>query len=470
MKEQEVTLTEAELSDVKNSIAKLCKKYIAGSFFDKLVDSSGIKIAKDILMSDLKEMIGHGTSAPAAKKFANAVLMAKSTPAVDTILANYMLKGDGMGAGIGYSESVESTIKPFQEFLSEARKAEKIESKPSDELIAEAIKTVEAEGYKVNKIAEKSAKTESVTQDQIDEAIEVAKNHGYRVITQEQINEAKNIAEKNGYRVFTKEQIDEAKKIVESKGFRVVNESLNDFRKVTFKTTYAEPVWDEDEDEDRSFEEETNYKSVPIEMTVFARLNSNGEVEIDTEKYRRREDGSGSERLDGGFIDTDDKDGIIEMLRNGEYDDEVREALLANESKSYKGFRVVNEKDELNDIADLAREYAGEEPEPNEDVLYIKTYDYDAEEVADLINDALEDKDVPTYLRNIFKSGAKARKNYVCIDLGTYEEADEDETIDNLISLVRSYIENAVGLEAEFSDELLDNYPSLFDKAYISNI
>jgi biotin operon repressor len=351
MKEQEVTLTEAELSDVKNSIAKLCKKYIAGSFFDKLVDSSGIKIAKDILMSDLKEMIGHGTSAPAAKKFANAVLMAKSTPAVDTILANYMLKGDGMGAGIGYTESVESTIKPFQEFLSEARKAEKIESKHSDELIAEAIKTVEAEGYKVNKIAEKSASHEVIPQDQIDEAIEVAKNHGYRVITQEQINEAKNIAEKNGYRVFTKEQIDEAKKIVES-----------------------------------------------------------------------------------------------------------------------KGFRVVNEKDELNDIADLAREYAGEEPEPNEDVLYIKTYDYDAEEVADLINDALEDKAVPTYLRNIFKSGAKARKNYVFIDLGTYEEADEDETINNLISLVRSYLENAVGLEAEFSDELLDNYPSLFDKAYISNI
>lgn len=331
MKEQEVTLTEAELSDVKNSIAKLCKKYIAGSFFDKLVDSSGIKIAKDILMSDLKEMIGHGTSAPAAKKFANAVLTAKSTPAVDTILANYMLKGDGMGAGIGYTESVESTIKPFQEFLSEARKAEKIDGKPSQEMIDEAIKTVEAEGYKVNKIAEKSASHEVITQDQIDEAIEVAKKHGYRVITQE--------------------QIDEAKKIVES-----------------------------------------------------------------------------------------------------------------------KGFRVVNEKDELNDIADLAREYNGEEPEAKEDVLFIKTYDYDAEEVADLINDALEDKDVPTYLRNIFKIGAKARKNYVFIDLGTYEEADEDETIDNLISLVRSYIENASGLEAEYSEELLDNYPSLFDKAYISNI
>lgn len=326
MKEQEVTLTEAELSDVKNSIAKLCKKYIAGSFFDKLVDSSGIKIAKDILMSDLKEMIGHGTSAPAAKKFANAVLTAKSTPAVDTILANYMLKGDGMGAGIGYTESVESTIKPFQEFLSEARKAEKIETKPREELIAEAIKTVEAEGYKVKKINEKSASHEVITQDQIDEAIEVTKKHGYRVITQE--------------------QIEEAKRIVESKGFRVVNEN-----------------------------------------------------------------------------------------------------------------------DEGNDVADAARD-----PEPKKDMLFVKLYDYDPDEVADLINAALEDKSVPTYLRNIFMDGAKARKDYVCIDLGTYEEADEEETIDDLISLVRSYVENAVGLEAEYSEELLDNYPYLFKKAYISNI
>ena len=331
MKEQEVTLTEAELSDVKNSIATLCKKYIAGSFFDKLVDSSGIKIAKDILMSDLKEMIGHGTSAPAAKKFATAILTAKSTPAVDTILANYMLKGDGMGAGIGYNESTAVPVKSFQQFLSEARKAEKIDGKPSQEMIDEAIKVVEAEGYKVNKIAEKPASHEVITQDQIDEAIEVAKKHGYRVVTQE--------------------QIEEAKKIVEA-----------------------------------------------------------------------------------------------------------------------KGFKVVNEKDDITDIADLAREYAGVEKEPSEDVLFINLYDYDPDEVADLINAALADKSVPTYLRNIFNAGANAGKNYVCIDLRTYEEADEDETIENLTKLVDAYVENAVGLEAEYSEELLDNYPFLFKKAYISNL
>lgn len=331
MKEQEVTLTEAELSDVKNSIATLCKKYIAGSFFDKLVDSSGIKIAKDILMSDLKEMIGHGTSAPAAKKFATAILTAKSTPAVDTILANYMLKGDGMGAGIGYNESTAVPVKSFQQFLSEARKAEKIDGKPSQEMIDEAIKTVEAEGYKVNKIAEKSASHEVITQDQIDEAIEVAKKHGYRVITHE--------------------QLEEAQRIVEA-----------------------------------------------------------------------------------------------------------------------KGFKVVKEKDEDNDIADLAREYAGVEKDPGKDVLYIKLYDYDPDEVADLINASLQDKAVPTYLRNIFSDGAKAGKSWVCIDLGTYEEADEDETIENLTKLVDAFVENSVGLEAEYSEELLDNYPFLFKKAYISNL
>jgi len=313
MNEKEVTLTEAELSDVKNSIAKLCKKYIAGSFFDKLVDSSGIKIAKDILMSDLKEMIGHGTSAPAAKKFANAVLTAKSTPAVDTILANYMLKGDGMGAGIGYTESVESTIKPFQEFLSEARKAEKIETKPRDEIIAEAIKTVEAEGYKVNKIAEKSASHEVITQDQIDEAIEVAKKHGYRVISQE--------------------QIDEAKKIVESKGFRVVEDK----------------------------------------------------------------------RL--------------------------------NESET-----VVDAK------------------------LVIPTYDYDPEEIVDLIKATLSDRSVPTYLRNKFGEVFFNDKN-VLVEL-----RDAETSGDDLSDAIFSYIENKPGLEAEYDEDLFNNYPFLLKKAKIRNV
>ncbi len=175
--EKEQELNEAELSDVKNSIAALAKKYITGSFFDKLVDSSGIKIAKDILLDDLKNLIGHGTSGLAAKKFANAIKTAKNPVAVDTILANYMLKGDGMGAGIGYSESEE--VKPFKKFLSEAREEKK---EVSQDLIAEARKIVEAEGF-------------TVTDPEADK------------------------------HVISKEKIEEAKKIVESRGYKVVNES-----------------------------------------------------------------------------------------------------------------------------------------------------------------------------------------------------------------------------------------------------
>ena len=175
--EKEQELNEAELSDVKNSIAALAKKYITGSFFDKLADSSGIKIAKDILLDDLKNMIGHGTSGLAAKKFSNAIQMAKNPVAVDTILANYMLKGDGMGAGIGYSESEE--VKPFKKFLSEAREEKK---EVSQDLIAEARKIVEAEGF-------------TVTDPEADK------------------------------HVISKEKIEEAKKIVESRGYKVVNES-----------------------------------------------------------------------------------------------------------------------------------------------------------------------------------------------------------------------------------------------------
>lgn len=313
MKEQEVTLTEAELSDVKNSIATLCKKYIAGSFFDKLVDSSGIKIAKDILMADLKEMIGHGTSAPAAKKFATAVLTAKSTPAVDTILANYMLKGDGMGAGIGYNESTAVPVQSFQQFLSESRKAEKIDVKPSQEMIDEAIKTVEAEGYKVNKIEEKSESDEAITQEQINEAIEVAKQHGYRVITQE--------------------QIEEAKKVVEAKGFKVVED-----------------------------------KRVNESETV---VDSN---------------------------------------------------------------------------------------------LVIPTYDYDPEEIVDLIEITLSDKSVPTYLRKKFGNVIFDGKN-VLVELN-----DTNTSGDDLSDAIFSYIENKPGLEAEYDEDLLDNYPYLLKKAYISKV
>lgn len=173
---QEVELNEAELSAVKNSIATLAKKYITGSFFDKLVATTGIGQAKDILLGDLKNMVGRGTSAPAAAKFAQAIKFAKSTTAVDTILANYMLAGDGMKSGIGYNESAQPTdhIEAFRKYLAESRKAdldekckgccdkkdddkkddEKDDKKDdkkqvSEEEIAAAIKIIESTGQKV---------------------------------------------------------------------------------------------------------------------------------------------------------------------------------------------------------------------------------------------------------------------------------------------------------------------------------
>lgn len=301
--ENEKQLTEAELSAVKNSIAALCKKYIAGSFFDKLVDSSGIKIAKDILMSDLKEMIGHGTTAKAAEKFANAIQMAKSTPAVDTILANYMLKGDGMGTGIGYNESEEKKITPFKEFLAESRKA------------AENANTVEEK--------------KEFTKEDINEAIEVAKAHGYNVITPEMINEAKSVAEDNGYKVVTKEEIEEAKKIVESKGFKVL------------------------------------------------------------------------------------------------------EGKRLNESES--------------------------------SYLYIPVYDYDVDEVIDLIRFSLQNPDAPTFLRNKFGFVSfNANGSNVIVEL-----LDSRDAAKSLRNLIAQYVDDNTGIEAEFDEDLLDNYPILLKKARI---
>ena len=174
-------LNEAELSDVKNSIASLCKKYLTGSFFDKLVDTSGIKIAKDILLGDLKNMIGKGTSGPAAKKFAIAIQMAKNPVAVDTIMSNYMLKGDGMGSGIGYTESAE--IQGFREYLTEAKKGGCCggKKKPSDEEIEEAIKVVEAEGYKVSRLEESKEDKSYVTEEEIEKAKKLVESRGFKV-------------------------------------------------------------------------------------------------------------------------------------------------------------------------------------------------------------------------------------------------------------------------------------------------
>jgi hypothetical protein len=280
--EKEQELNEAELSDVKNSIAALAKKYITGSFFDKLVDSSGIKIAKDILLDDLKNMIGHGTSGLAAKKFSNAIQMAKNPVAVDTILANYMLKGDGMGAGIGYSESEE--IKPFKKFLSEAREEKK---EVSQDLIAEARKVVEAEGF-------------TVTDPEADR------------------------------HVISKEKIEAAKKIVESRGYKVVNES---------------------EAEDSIF------------------------LEVQVEKL--------------GF-DLDEFESLVDM--------------------------------------------------------------------------AIHDRKVPTFLRNKIELDSNGASDGT-VQVIVYDAEDERDAKETLIKLIDSFLEDAIGIEAEISEDLIDNYRGLIEKS-----
>lgn len=284
-------LNEAELSDVKNSIASLCKKYLTGSFFDKLVDTSGIKIAKDILLGDLKNMIGKGTSGPAAKKFAIAIQMAKNPVAVDTIMSNYMLKGDGMGSGIGYSESAE--VQGFREYLNEAKKGGCCggKKKPSEEEIEEAIKVVEAEGYKVSRL--------------------------------EESEEEKNC--------ITEEEIEKAKKIVESRGFK------------------------------------------------------------------------------------------------------VRE-------------KKVNESEEKSTVLKIQADKLG----------------FDVNEVVDLIEMALDERSVPTYLRNKVELDSEDLSDGTVKVKVSYAEDEEDaKTI--LIKLIDAFLENATGIEAEISEDLLDNYSSLID-------
>ena len=280
--EKEQELNEAELSDVKNSIAALAKKYITGSFFDKLADSSGIKIAKDILLDDLKNLIGHGTSGLSAKKFANAIKLAKNPVAVDTILANYMLKGDGMGAGIGYSESTE--VKPFKKFLSEAREEKK---EVSQDLIAEARKIVEAEGF-------------TVTDPEADK------------------------------HVISKEKIEAAKKIVESRGYKVVNES---------------------EAEDSIF----------IEVPV-------------------------------------------------------------------------------------------------------KKLGFDLDEFESLIDMAMHDRRVPTFLRNKIELDSNGDSDG-SVQVIVYDAEDERDAKETLIKLIDVFLEDATGIEAEISEDLLDNYANLINKA-----
>lgn len=265
----ETQLNEAELSAVKNSIASLAKKYITGSFFDKLADSVGLPQAKTILANELKNMIGHGTGGTSATRFSQAIQYAKNKTAVDTILANYMLAGDGMKSGIGYTESqdapagepvseasIHSEITGFREFLSESRKndfKEKKEKEENDKSCDEKC----CGGKKCYKTKD----GKEIPKEKVDEAIAIVKAAGCIVDdsnimpTEEEIAEAIKVAEANGLHVVTekkdkeddkkkadeddKKKVEEALALIKAAGMKV-NEASGAFG-ITIPTLDVDP-------------------------------------------------------------------------------------------------------------------------------------------------------------------------------------------------------------------------------------
>ena len=258
----ETQLNEAELSAVKNSIASLAKKYITGSFFDKLADSVGLPQAKTILANELQNMIGHGTGGTSASRFAQAIQYAKNKTAVDTILANYMLAGDGMKSGIGYTESeaapagepvsessIKSEITGFRQFLSESRKNDFKEKQKKEK--EEKEKGCCDEKCCGGKKCYKTKDGKEIPKEKIDEAIAIVKAAGCIVDdskimpTEEEIAEAIKIAEANGLHVVTekkgkeddknaddeddKKKVEEALALLKSAGMKVDEASGDDW-------------------------------------------------------------------------------------------------------------------------------------------------------------------------------------------------------------------------------------------------
>lgn len=254
----ETQLNEAELSAVKNSIASLAKKYITGSFFDKLADSVGLSQAKTILANELENMIGHGTGGTSAKRFSQAIQYAKNKTAVDTILANYMLAGDGMKSGIGYTESqdapagepvseasVYTEITGFRQFLSESRKNDLKEKQKEEKKSCDEKSCGGKKSYKTKDGKE-------IPKEKIDEAIAIVKAAGCTVDdskimpTEEEIAEAIKVAEANGFRVVNekkdeddKKRVEEALAIIKSAGMTVNESSGEDW--VIVKTLDVDP-------------------------------------------------------------------------------------------------------------------------------------------------------------------------------------------------------------------------------------
>lgn len=188
-------LTEAELSSVAGSLASICKKYLTGSFFDKLASAYGISQAKDVLLQDVNNILGHGTAktGKAALAFINGIKRANNQVKVDQILTNVMLAGDGMSNKIGFTEAKEEPLSGFRAYLAEKKKAkeeEKCDKNPlcvSEAEIEEAKKTVEAEGYTVREKKRKKCCEEEEPKKEkmsLEEALEIAKATGIDLVNE----------------------------------------------------------------------------------------------------------------------------------------------------------------------------------------------------------------------------------------------------------------------------------------------
>jgi hypothetical protein len=199
-----------------------------------------------------------------------------------------------------------------------------------------------------------------------------------------------------------------------------------------------------------------------------------------------------SKKASSEVITQDEIDEAIEVAKSHGYkvisEEEIEEAKTIAEKHGYKiitpamineaklvaeknGYKVITE-DEIKEAKNIVeangfKVLEGKSLNESETVvkakLVIPTYDYDPEEIVDLIENTLSDRSVPTYLRNKFGKVFFDGK-YVIVELYDAKSAGDD-----LSDAIFSYIENKPGLEAEYDEDLFNNYPYLLKKSHVSS-
>lgn len=109
---KEYKMAESTLSNVKNSIANVCLNWLSNSKVEKEIKMNGVDSVKEMIKTDVNNIIGHGTSKMAGSKFINALDNARGGYSLMNTLKSFMLAGDGMGLG----ESLDN-VSQIAEFL-----------------------------------------------------------------------------------------------------------------------------------------------------------------------------------------------------------------------------------------------------------------------------------------------------------------------------------------------------------------